>query len=367
MARIGRNDPCPCGSGRKYKHCCLKRPGGVPLGWDEGSTARGGSRDPASGASGRRRSAATDVLDDLHAAMAGREFATLEEVQSFTDAYMAQRNRTALEDFHGLSPEQMQWLLTDPFGAPELLEVPEVLDGEPTAPVLDLFMPLAEALSGDGVKATAKGNLPRALCRDLAARYFTGDRLYLDANVTVSGHREEDFQDLHYTRRLARKAGLIRLARGRWHLTALGRERLGRHGAAGVYPRLLRAAATTSPWPREVEDGLDALIRDAWPFTAWLLTHHGHEVRPASFYQEAFVRAFPAAVDALTDATRNDITQHGNEAQRDTLASVVGLLYSSRGLRYFAGFLGLARLQPAGRSYTVQATPLLRRAVRFRM
>ncbi|MCK4515654.1 MAG: SEC-C domain-containing protein, partial [Spirochaetaceae bacterium] len=21
--KIGRNDPCPCGSGRKYKHCCL--------------------------------------------------------------------------------------------------------------------------------------------------------------------------------------------------------------------------------------------------------------------------------------------------------------------------------------------------------
>lgn len=25
MARPGRNDPCPCGSGRKYKHCCLAR------------------------------------------------------------------------------------------------------------------------------------------------------------------------------------------------------------------------------------------------------------------------------------------------------------------------------------------------------
>ena len=23
VANIGRNDPCPCGSGRKYKHCCL--------------------------------------------------------------------------------------------------------------------------------------------------------------------------------------------------------------------------------------------------------------------------------------------------------------------------------------------------------
>ncbi|MEO7414455.1 MAG: YchJ family metal-binding protein [Opitutaceae bacterium] len=23
--KIGRNDPCPCGSGKKYKHCCLAR------------------------------------------------------------------------------------------------------------------------------------------------------------------------------------------------------------------------------------------------------------------------------------------------------------------------------------------------------
>lgn len=23
--RVGRNDPCPCGSGRKYKKCCLGR------------------------------------------------------------------------------------------------------------------------------------------------------------------------------------------------------------------------------------------------------------------------------------------------------------------------------------------------------
>ena len=25
MAKIGRNDPCPCGSGQKYKRCCLPR------------------------------------------------------------------------------------------------------------------------------------------------------------------------------------------------------------------------------------------------------------------------------------------------------------------------------------------------------
>ena len=25
MPKTGRNEPCPCGSGRKYKHCCLNK------------------------------------------------------------------------------------------------------------------------------------------------------------------------------------------------------------------------------------------------------------------------------------------------------------------------------------------------------
>jgi hypothetical protein len=25
MSKLGRNDPCPCGSGQKYKRCCLPK------------------------------------------------------------------------------------------------------------------------------------------------------------------------------------------------------------------------------------------------------------------------------------------------------------------------------------------------------
>ena len=25
MPRTGRNDPCPCGSGKKFKHCCASK------------------------------------------------------------------------------------------------------------------------------------------------------------------------------------------------------------------------------------------------------------------------------------------------------------------------------------------------------
>ena len=38
--KIGRNDPCPCGSGKKYKNCCLKKPRSA-LDAIESSTERG--------------------------------------------------------------------------------------------------------------------------------------------------------------------------------------------------------------------------------------------------------------------------------------------------------------------------------------
>ena len=31
-AKVGRNDPCPCGSGKKYKNCCGQNPNVVNKG-----------------------------------------------------------------------------------------------------------------------------------------------------------------------------------------------------------------------------------------------------------------------------------------------------------------------------------------------
>lgn len=32
MAKIGRNQPCPCGSGQKYKKCCAQNVKKTPIG-----------------------------------------------------------------------------------------------------------------------------------------------------------------------------------------------------------------------------------------------------------------------------------------------------------------------------------------------
>lgn len=92
---IGRNDPCLCGSGKKFKHCCLG---------EENSTAS------SHGASG--------MSESLRKALKGRQFNSLEEAQAFLDQITQKQNRRQLDEFHGLSPEQMHRILIFPFASP---------------------------------------------------------------------------------------------------------------------------------------------------------------------------------------------------------------------------------------------------------
>jgi hypothetical protein len=126
VSKIGRNDPCPCGSGRKYKHCCLRR--GVPQ-------------------------------------------------------MVQRRNQMPLDDFDGLSPEQMSGLLHAPFDSPGLLEFAPVLAMEPETAITGLFGQLCEALDAGRLKATAKGNLPRAFCQQAYASLAHVSPFAVDALV----------------------------------------------------------------------------------------------------------------------------------------------------------------------------------------
>ena len=98
MQKIGRNDPCPCGSGKKFKKCCLgKNENNIPP-------------------SGVQQS----VHSELGQAIEGQEFSSLEEAQAFASQFMQQRNHRPMNDFHGLSPEQMSQVLNYPFDSPQL-------------------------------------------------------------------------------------------------------------------------------------------------------------------------------------------------------------------------------------------------------
>ena len=93
---VGRNDPCPCGSGKKFKNCCLGREDAVAS--DRGAT----------GASAELRKALEDG-----------QFGSLAEMQAFVERLTQQRNQRPLDEFQGLSPEQMHHLLNFPYASPE--------------------------------------------------------------------------------------------------------------------------------------------------------------------------------------------------------------------------------------------------------
>jgi len=95
---VGRNDPCPCGSGKKFKHCCLGK---------ENSTSS------SHGAAG--------MPETLRRALEGRQCNSLKEAQAFLEQITQQQNRRPLDEFHGLSPEQMHRILNFPFASPGLL------------------------------------------------------------------------------------------------------------------------------------------------------------------------------------------------------------------------------------------------------
>lgn len=329
----GRNDPCPCGSGKKYKKCCLGQAGAAPF------TAAG-------------------VSDGLRQALAGQEFSSMAEAQAFTERLVQQRNRAPLDQFCGLSPEQMYQALYFPFDSPQLVTFPAVLEITPTAPILTLFSLLAEAIGEQGLKPTVRGNLPQKFCREAALK-FLGEEGYRDRTRYGGIHKEEDFYELHCTRLVAELAGLVRKHKGVFILSSGCRKLLADGGLAAIYPRLLRGYVEQFSWAYGDRYPELQIIQQAFLFTLYLLDRCGDAPRPQNFYAEAFIQAFPAAVDEVEPGLYCEPV--------DEVCSC----YTQRTLVWFAAFLGLATVTPlAGdkrysRHYQITKLPLLAAAVQF--
>jgi len=128
--KIGRNDPCPCGSGKKYKHCCLN-----------GHASNTPPADPLA-----------EAKTELNRYLEGKQFSSLEDLQAHVQDFNRQQNRAPRDDFQGLSPEQMHRVLHFAFDTPELVTFPPVLSIQPEAPIITLFNLLVNAIDEKGLK-----------------------------------------------------------------------------------------------------------------------------------------------------------------------------------------------------------------------
>ena len=330
--KVGRNDPCPCGSGKKFKYCCSLQ-----------SRTQGAGDAP-------------DTLAEFREAMAGQQFATLADVQTFAGHFMRQRNQAPDPDFHGLSPEHMFHFLHHAFDSPRLVRFAERLEVTPAAPVMTLFEHIAAAIGAEGLKATAKGNLPRDVCRS-AALATLGEEGYRKQTRHVGINGEDDYYDLHVTRLLGEVAGLIRKQKGRFTLSRECRSLIDKAGAVAIYPRLLRAFTQKFNWGYGDLYPELFLIQQSFVFTLYLLTRYGEEARTQDFYADNFIRAYPMLLD--------EITQNPYASAEDDIKRC----YSLRALERFAVLFGLIKRDVVGtgiaRQHYITKLPLLEAVVRF--
>jgi len=332
--KTGRNDPCPCGSGKKYKRCCLGKGGGE-----------------------QRSGPAQAIADEIAAAAADQPFESLEELNAFTTELTNERNRWALADFSGLSSEQMSHLLYAPFTSPETVRFSVGIEPGPDVEIMGMFLALVEAIGESGLKATAKGNLPLKFCKSMAhqLREAADDQ----RRLRIGGIRSEtDLEQLHCTRLVAELAGLIRKYRGHFVLTRKCKDLLSRHDIGGLYFELFMSDPTQFNWANRDLYPEAEIVQPSFLYTLFLLSSFGDQQRHQQFYEDRFLTAFPMVIEMF------------EETGYSTAESSARHCYVLRALDRFAAFFGLAELVADaqalyGNRYIIRKTDLLDRFVTF--
>jgi hypothetical protein len=272
MSKTGRNDPCPCGSGNKYKRCCL-----------ETDLQASAAVNPAA-----------QVNQELDKAFAGQQFESLADMQVFVDHKVQQMNATPREELGGLSPQQMKTLLGYPLEAQQLIGWQTTIAGEALtdAPVWVVFQALKTYLSEHKAKATAKGNLPRALVKFVLAAFI--EKFGSDFSLERV-NKEEDFRELHTTRLVLKLAGFLRLHQGHFTLTKKALSLTD----GDIFKGLFTAYTDMYNW--SYEDFYPELhfIRQAALYSLVALNRLNGQHIDKQVFAEDFVRVFPALLNEV--------------------------------------------------------------------
>ena len=302
-------------------------------------------------------SPATKASDELKELIADQDFNSPEELQAFADDHFTQRNQKPSDDFYGLSPEQMYQVLNLPFECPDIVFFPESVNTPSNAPLQKLFDLLISAIGEDGLKSTAKGNLPQKFCRE-SAQLSWGEDQYQERTRFGGINKEDDFVEMNVCRIVSEMAGFITKRKGKFHVSKKFRDLRDKNPHA-IYPSLFRTYINEFNWGYWDRYDDAHFIQQSFAYSLYLLHLFGRKKRLESFYEDKFLKAFPDVLgefDETSYATPEESFRH---------------CYAYRTVIHFMQFLGLAEVeknttdQPYRYEFSLKALPLLNEVVRF--
>ncbi len=273
---IGRNDPCPCGSGKKYKKCCL------------------GSEKTFMESQGTPNMA-TDLLNELKNKI-GDTPLSINEVRNIASGLMDEQKNSGLDDFLGLTSDQMHSILYSHLLSPEdILSLNNSADLDPQSlsqiPVIKQTLHLMNKLgeSEKGVKATKTGNLPRVIVQSFYQEFRNDIEQFIGKPLN-----QNDLKELDLLMFALKETGLIKIRTGWISMTKKGMRLIDGKKYFDLYSKLFFFYGDSLDWlSTTYYDGGFGIIQKALSFNLYILKERGENFISQKEIVDLFHKAFP--------------------------------------------------------------------------
>lgn len=313
MSTIGRNDPCPCGSGKKYKHCCLNS-NIIPFpsqckqdnendsfqAYDNHIKNQDEPGEPPTfmefmGSPNK----ATEQLHDLKKILENMTFNSLDEVNEFLRGYQKEISGIAFNDFLGLSPNQMHKILYTPFkDNSDILYFDINLtkqDVENIPVMVQTVYFLEKIKEQEPLKATKNGNMPRKFVQDL---FFSVYNKYEELNFKPN--KEADYPLIQAHKHILKMAGIIKKYKNTYCLTKKGRGIIESKDYNALYKLLFLNYIQKFNWGFLDRYNEFSIIQASWIFNLYILKKKAAQFTEKNILGKIYLKAFP---DVVREAT----------------------------------------------------------------
>jgi hypothetical protein len=307
MPKVGRNDPCPCGSGKKYKCCCGQNNNILPFQASEqekydSNTAFSNYRELLENGEGSNPptfmeilgtpNKATKIIKALQKELEGKDFSSNEETDQFVKDYYNNINKKSVDDFLGLTPEQMYRIHYKTFEANADIVTLSVNINEKEIEDIPILLKIKyfieELQKLEPLKATQKGNLPRKFVQDLDKNVY---KKY--EGFDFKPHKEEDEPLINSHRHLLSMAGLVKKNKNYFSLTEKAKTIIKNKDFNKLYEIIFKTYVQKYNWC--FLDGYNEfpLIQTSVIFNLYILKNKAKNYIEGKRLGDIFLKAFP--------------------------------------------------------------------------
>lgn len=278
MSKVSRNEPCPCGSGKKYKKCCI----GKILSFPTSHSLK--DEQPGS---------QNEFMEIVKQHFKENQYNSLEEMNAELGQLSRKFNSLGQDDFLGLSSTQMHNLLYSPLTLDnEIFKIDlESEDELDQVPILNQAVYFLRKLQEVGeLKATQKGNLPKLFVIEMYEQFYSKEK------YARKPSKEDDLPQVTRLKHLLELSGLIKKRNNKFSLTIKALSILEKNKRFELFELIFLNFANNWNWAYMDRFSELFIIQQSVAFNFLLLHKKCNGWILGKDLGQLFLKAFPSAI-----------------------------------------------------------------------